>query len=75
MQMPLAIMLMHMKMNFFAMQPVDQPGAKRNHQRRSGLVPAALHFWLINDCPTTAIGCKKPAALAHDRRSSKMCFA
>ena len=36
MQMPLAIMLMHMKMNFFAMQPVDQPGAKRNHQRRSG---------------------------------------
>jgi len=36
MQMPLAIMLMHMKMNFFAMQPVEQPGAKRNHQRHSG---------------------------------------
>ena len=34
MQMQLAIMLMHMKMNFFAMQPVDQPDTKRNHQRR-----------------------------------------
>ena len=38
-------------------------------------VPVALHFWLINDCLTTAIDCKKPAALAHDRRSSKMCYA
>ena len=34
MQMPLAIMLMHMKMNFLAMQPLDQPDTKRNHQRR-----------------------------------------
>ena len=34
MQMQLAIMLMHMKMNFLAMQPLDQPDTKRNHQRR-----------------------------------------
>ena len=34
MQMQLAIMLMHMKMNFFAIQPVDQLDTKRNHQRR-----------------------------------------
>ena len=57
----------------------DATGRSTGHQAQSPAprlpVPATLHFWLINDCPTPAIGCKKPAASSHDRRSSKMCFA
>ena len=39
MQMPLAIMLMHMKIEFFAMQPAGQPGTKLNRQRLRGQLP------------------------------------
>ena len=50
-------------------------GRRAQSQASRRPVPAVLHFWLINGCPPAAIDHKKPAALAHDRRSSKMCFA